>query len=176
MCVLVRLRWPTRRSCEQTVRFLRGQSQILGAIKKQLIVLGAGAVGAMTLSTMLLGTGVATAAEYDGQTCADAAAAIEESGGTPIVATRIGSELPEDDCIVVNSQNHSYLRDPLDDVYVLSVTNEVRLNLNCAGGYATATNPGASVVSPAGREAKAAAEEAAAAEEQEPAAVSTPGE
>ena len=100
---------------------------------KRLIVLGAGAVGAMTLSTVLLGTGVAAAAEYDGQTYADAAAAIEESGGTPIVATRIGSQLPQDECIVVNSRDHSYLRDPLDDVYVQSVTDEVRLSLNCAG-------------------------------------------
>ena len=142
---------------------------------KQLI-LGTGGVGAMALSMALLGTGVAAAADYDGQTYADAAAAIEESGGTPVVATRVGSQLPQDDCLVVNSQDHSYLRDPPDDVFVLSVTDEVRLNLNCAGGYATATNPGASVASPAGREARAAAEEAAAAEEQELAEVSTPDE
>jgi len=143
---------------------------------KQLIVLGTGGVGAMALSMALLGTGVAAAADYDGQTYADAAAAIEQAGDTPIVATRIGSQLPQDECLVVNSQNHSYLRDPPDDVYVLSATNEVRLNLNCAGGYATATNPGASVASPAGREARAAADEAAAAEEQELAEVSTPDE
>jgi len=143
---------------------------------KQLIVLGTGGVGAMALSMALLGTGVAAAADYDGQTYADAAAAIEEAGDTPIVATRVGSQLPQDECLVVNSQDHSYLRDPPDDVYVLSVTDEVRLNLNCAGGYATATNPGASVASPAGREARAAAEEAAAAEEQELAEVSTPDE
>jgi len=143
---------------------------------KQLIVLGTGGVGAMALSMALLGTGVAAAADYDGQTYADAAAAIEQAGDTPIVATRIGSQLPQDECLVVNSQDHSYLRDPPDDVYVLSATNEVRLNLNCAGGYATATNPGASVASPAGREARVAAEEAAAAEEQELAEVSTPDE
>jgi hypothetical protein len=143
---------------------------------KQLIVLGTGGFGAMALSMSLLATGVAAAAEYDGQTYADAAAAIEESGGTPVVATRVGSQLPQDDCLVVNSQDHSYLRDPPDDVYVLSVTDEVQLNLNCAGGYATATNPGASVASPAGREARAAAEEAAAAEEQELAEVSIPDE
>jgi len=142
---------------------------------KQLI-LGTGGVGAMALSMALLGTGVAAAADYDGQTYADAAAAIEEAGDTPIVATRVGSQLPQDECLVVNSQDHSYLRDPPDDVYVLSATNEVRLNLNCAGGYATATNPGASVASPAGREARAAADEAAAAEEQELAEVSTPDE
>ena len=144
---------------------------------KHLIVLGNGAVGAMALSTALLGTGFAAAAgDYDGQTYADAAAAIEESGGTPVVATRVGGQLPQDECIVTNSQDHAFLRDPSDDVYMLSVTDEVRVNLNCAGGYATATNPGASVASPAGREAKAAADEAAAAEEQELAEVSTPDE
>lgn len=141
-----------------------------------LIVLATGTVGAMALSTALLGTGVAAAADYDGQTYADAVAAIEDSGGTPVVATRVGSQLSRDDCIVINTQDHSFLRDPADDVYVLSVTDEVRLNLNCAGGYATATNPGASVASPTGREAKAAADEAAAAEEQELAEVSTPDE
>jgi hypothetical protein len=141
---------------------------------KHLIVLGAGAVGAMALSTALLGTGVAAAGDYDGQTYADAVAAIEEAGGTPVVVSRIGGQLPQDECLVVNTQDHSFLRVPPDDVYMVSITDEVRVNLNCAGGFATATNPGASVASPAGREAKAAAEEAAAAEEQELAAVSTP--
>src|ERR1700754_1028989 len=133
-------------------------------------------MSAMALSTALFGTGSASAADYDGQTYADAAAAIEESGGTPVVATRIGSLLPQDECIVMNSQDHSSLRDPPDDVYMLPVTDEVRLNLNCAGGFATATNPGASLASPAGGEPNAAADEAAAAEEQELAEVSTPDE
>jgi hypothetical protein len=143
---------------------------------KHLTVLGAGAFGAMALTSTLFGTGVAAAGEYDGQTYADAAAAISESGSTPIVATRVGGSLSQDDCIVVNSQDHSFVRDPFDDVYVLHVTDEVRLNLNCSGGFATVTDPGPSVASPAGREAKAAAEEAAAAEEQELAEASTPDE
>lgn len=130
----------------------------------------------MVLSTAVFGGGVAAAADYNGQTYADAAAAIQESGDTPIVATRVGGQLPQDECIVTSAQDHSYLRDPADDVYVLSVTDEVRLNLNCAGGHATATKPGASVASPAGRESKAAAEEAAAAEQQELEEVSTPDE
>src|SRR6185369_1210596 len=116
---------------------------------KQLIVLGTGGVGAMALSMSLLGTGVAAAADYDGQTYGDAAAAIEESGGTPIIATRVGGQLSQDECIVTTTQDHSYVRDPADDVYVQQVTDEVRLNLNCAGGHATATSPGASVASPA---------------------------
>jgi hypothetical protein len=128
------------------------------------LILGTGAIAATTLSAALFGAGAAAAGDYDGQTYADAAAAIEESGGTPVIATRVGGQLPTDECLVMNSQDHSFLRDPPDDVYMLPVTDEVRVNLNCAGGFATATNPGASVASPAGREAKVAAEEAAAAE------------
>lgn len=143
---------------------------------KRLIVLSTGAAGALALSTALFGTGVANAGEYDGQTYADAAAAIEESGGTPVIVTRVGGQLPTDECVVMNTQDHSFLRVPPDDVYMLSVTDEVRLNLNCAGPFATATNPGSSLASPAGREAKAAAAEAAAAEEQELAEASTPDE
>jgi hypothetical protein len=143
---------------------------------KHLIVLEANAVGAIALSTGLLGAGVAAAGEYDGQTYADAAAAIEEAGGTPVIVTRVGDQLPQDECLVMNSQDHSFLRPDPEDVYMLSVTDEVRLTLNCAGGFATATDPGASVASPAGRAAMAAAEEAAAAEEQELAEASTPGE
>jgi hypothetical protein len=48
-------------------------------------------------------------------------------------------------------------------------------NLNCNGGYATASNPGASLLSPEGRQAKTAADEAAAAEEQRLAEASNPG-
>ena len=114
------------------------------------LILGTSAIGATILSAALFGAGVAVAGDYDGQTYADAAAAIEESGNTPVIATRVGSQLPTDECLVMNSQDQAFLRDPPDDVYMLPVTDEVRVNLNCAG--------------PAGREAEVAAEEAAAAE------------
>jgi hypothetical protein len=55
---------------------------------KKLLTLSVGSVGATAISIGLFGTGVAAAGDYDGQTYADAAAAIEESGGTPIVVTR----------------------------------------------------------------------------------------
>jgi hypothetical protein len=142
---------------------------------KHLVVLGTGVIGAVR-SGALLGTGVAAAADYDGQTYADAAAAIEESGGTLIIATQVGGQRPQGECIVATVQDHSFVRDPLDGVHVHQVADEVRLNLNCAGGYATVSRPGASVASPAGREAKTAADEAAAAEEQQLAEVSTPDE
>jgi hypothetical protein len=55
----------------------------------------------------LLGTGVAVASEYNGETYKDAADAISQDGGTPVVATRVGGQLSTDECIVVNSQDHS---------------------------------------------------------------------
>jgi hypothetical protein len=53
--------------------------------------------------------------------------------------------------------------------------SQVQFYLNCNGGYATANNPGASLASPEGREAKAAADQAAAEEEASLEEVSTPG-
>jgi hypothetical protein len=130
------------------------------------------AAGALGLS----GAGIAAADDYAGQTYADAVAAVEESGSTAVVGSKFGAQLPLDECIVTNSSTQSFVRPMTTDVYFETVGSEVRLNLNCSGGYASATNPGASLASPAGREAKAAAEEAAAAEEQQLAEVSTPGE
>jgi hypothetical protein len=143
---------------------------------KNFLTLSIGAVGATAISMSLFGSGVAAADEFDGQTYADAAAAIEGSGGTPVVVTRVGDKLPQDECIVVDSADHSFVRPMTDDVYFEASSGEVRLSLNCNGGYATATNPGASLLSPAGRTAKVAADEAAAAEEQQLEEVSTPDE
>ena len=141
----------------------------------KLLVLATGSLGAAAISMTFLGAGVAAADEYDGETYADAAAAISDAGGTAIVATRVGDKLPQDECIVTDSAEVSFVRPMTDDVYFEGSSDEVRLSLNCAGGFATATSPGASLASPMGREAKAAADEAAAAEEEELAAVSTPG-
>jgi hypothetical protein len=136
----------------------------------RLLALSAGSLGATTIWIGLFGTGVAAADTYDGQTYADAAAAIQAAGGTAIVATRIGDKLPQDECIVVDSADQSFVRPMTTDVYFKASSGEVRLSLNCNGGYASATNPGASLQSPEGKKAKAAAD-AAAAE-----AVSTPNQ
>lgn len=93
---------------------------------------------------------------------ADAAAAIKGSGGTPVVASRVGSRLGDDECIVTNAWEASFVRgngeefEPDDD--------EVMVALNCNGAHATATDPGASLLSPGGRAAKKAKEAAAAAQ------------
>jgi len=138
---------------------------------KKLMVIGAGAVGTAAVSMALFGGGVAAADDYADQTYADASAAASDAGQTVIVASRTGARLAQDDCIVTSSQPapfmHGTPRRFRPDI--------VLFNLNCNGGYATASNPGASLLSPEGREAKATADEAAAAEEQQLAEASTPG-
>lgn len=135
-------------------------------------VSGIGSVAAAAVAMALFGTGTAVAApDVVGQTYSDAKDAIEEDGGSAVVASRVGDQLDEGDCIVTNAWDASFLRIDASD------EDQIQVALNCAGGYATATDPGASVASPLGREAKSAAEEEAAKqEEEELAAPVTPDE
>jgi hypothetical protein len=143
---------------------------------KKSIMLSAGSAVAASAMMALFGTGVAAADDYAGKTYADAAKAIQNSGGTPIVAARFGDKLQQDECIVTGSLSPSFVRPKATDTVFETVTSEVRLNLNCNGGYATAANPGNSLASPEGREAKAAADQAAAQEEQTLEEASTPNQ
>ena len=139
---------------------------------KKFVVFGAGpAVVAAAASLALLGAGTAAAApDVVGMKYSDAQEEIEDSGGSATVATRVGDKLEEGDCIVTNAWDASFLR--IDS----SASDQVQVALNCAGEYATATNPGASVASPLGSAAKSKAEEEAAEqEEQELAEAATPG-
>jgi hypothetical protein len=140
---------------------------------KKLFVIGSGsAVVAVAASAALFGAGVAAAApDVVGDTYADAEEAISDDGDSAVVAARVGDKLDQDDCIVTNAWDASFLR--IDE----SSSGEVMLALNCNGAYATATNPGTSVQHPLGREAKTQAEEEAAEqEEQELAEAATPDE
>lgn len=129
-------------------------------MKKIRILMAGTAVTGAALSAALWGAGIAVAApDVVGDTYDDASQAIEDEGGTVVVATRVGDSLDQGACIVTTASDASFLRIDTSD------EGEVLLSLNCAGSYATATNPGASVASPAGRTAKSAAEEAAAEEE-----------
>jgi hypothetical protein len=139
-------------------------------MKKQM-VLGAGAAVAASACMALFGSGIAAADDYAGQTYADASAAASEAGQTVVVASRVGDKLSQDDCIVTSSSAAPFLHG--DDF--AHVSDTLLFHLNCNGGYATATNPGASLGSAEGRAAKAAADEAAAAEEAPLEEVSTPG-
>ncbi|KUI11616.1 hypothetical protein AU193_19175 [Mycobacterium sp. GA-1285] len=119
------------------------------------------AMGVAAASVVLLGSGTASAApSVVGMKYSDAQEEIENAGGTAVVASRVGDKLDLGDCIVTNIWDSSFLRISEADESEMSVA------LNCAGEYATATNPGASVANPLGRAAKSKAEEEAASEEQ----------
>jgi len=139
---------------------------------KKLIVVGAAPVVAAAASALLFGAGTAAAApDVVGQKYSDAQTAIEDGGGSAVIASRFGDKLDEGDCIVTNAYDASFLRNGEDD------GGQVNVVLNCDGAYATAKNPGASVASPLGGAAKSEAEKQAAEEqEQELAEVSTPDE
>lgn len=130
---------------------------------KKIITLGAGPAVVMVTAAAGALASAGTAAglpDVVGEPYADAASAIEEDGGTVRVASRVGDKLDQDDCVVTNAWDASFLRiDAADD-------SEVMVVLNCAGSFATATNSGTSVAHPLGREAKSAAEEQAATEEE----------
>jgi pyruvate/2-oxoglutarate dehydrogenase complex dihydrolipoamide acyltransferase (E2) component len=138
---------------------------------KKSIVLSAGSVVAASALMALFGTGVAAADDYAGQTYSDASSAASDAGLTVVVASRVGDKLAQDECLVTRSQTAPFAS-ANDGAHVDS---QVQFYLNCNGGYATATKPGASLASPEGREAKAAADQAAAEEQAQLAAASTPG-
>ncbi|OBG19189.1 hypothetical protein A5765_02835 [Mycolicibacterium celeriflavum] len=131
----------------------------------QLRYSGIGAMALAAAALALFGTATATADDYVGKTYADASDAMDEEGLDPIVATRVGDKLEDDDCIVVAAWEPPFLRG-VGDGFEHS-EDEMLVSLNCAGPFATATKPGASVANPIGRAAKSEAEEEAAEQEEE---------
>ena len=131
---------------------------------KKLIVVGSGAIGALAVSA-LLGGGVASADDYAGQTYADASAAASDAGEDVFVASRVGDKVSEDECLVVRSQPT-----PFTSAIDGAAVDGVQFYLNCNSGVASATTPGNSLGSPAGRAAQSAADEEEAAAEAEAAA------
>jgi ribosomal protein L12E/L44/L45/RPP1/RPP2 len=123
---------------------------------KKLIVIGSGAACAFAISAVL-GTGVAAADDYAGQSYSDASSAASDEGLTVVVASRVGDKVSEDECLVVRSQEAPFTS-AIDGA---TVDDTVQFYLNCNAGVASASTPGNSLASAAGREAKAAEEEAA---------------
>ncbi|WP_396927617.1 hypothetical protein [Mycolicibacterium sp.] len=122
---------------------------------KKYLVRGIGAAGAAAASVAVFGTGVASAInEYAGQTYADASQAISDAGQSATIATRVGSFLPTDQCMVTGSRSADFL-----DSSGTNPGNRVLLYLNCNNTFATAGVPGNSMGSPEGRAARADYEE-----------------
>ncbi|MCV7215953.1 hypothetical protein H7J51_11750 [Mycobacterium crocinum] len=122
---------------------------------KKFLVRGVGAAVAAAASVAVFGTGVASAInEYAGQTYADASQAISDAGQSATIATRVGSFLPTDQCMVTGSRSADFL-----DSSGTNPGNRVLLYLNCNNTFATAGVPGNSLGSPEGRAARADYEE-----------------
>lgn len=135
---------------------------------KKIIVIGAGAAASFAMSA-LIGSGVAAADDYAGQSYSDASSAASSAGQTVVIASRVGDKESEGDCQVVRSQPAPFAS-ANDGAHVAST---VQFYLNCNGGYATATKPGPSLASTEERAAKATADEKAAQEQAEAAQNST---
>jgi hypothetical protein len=137
------------------------------------------AVGAAAMGVFgLFGAGVASAVpDVEGMTYEDAVAAIEDDGGIPRIAVTVGDRQDAmGACLVTRATEGSFYRPIPDDVYFGGDEGEVLLTLNCNRGAATATTPGASMASVAGREFHARAEEQAAAAQSEEAELAEAGE
>lgn len=134
------------------------------------IAYAAAAVGA-TVVMVPLGTGVAAADDYAGQTYSDATSALSDAGLKGVIATRTGDSLTDDKCVVTRSEQAAWIKG--DDF--VPVTDTVLLYLNCNAGVATATSPGNSAASPEGRAALQQAQEAAAQDQATAAADQTKG-
>ena len=118
---------------------------------KKPVVLGIAAVGVAAASFAVFGSGTAAAInEYAGQTYADAAQAVSDAGQTPVIATRVGSFLPTDQCTVTGSRSANFL-----DSSGTNAGGRVLLYLNCNNSFAAAGVPGNSIGSPEGRQARA---------------------
>lgn len=105
---------------------------------------------AAAVAMSLFGAGIAAADQYAGQTYGDAASAISQSGRTAIIAGRVGSLLPDDECIVARSQSPSWLKGP----NFQRITGTVLVYLNCNQVLAGPGVPGNSAASPEGQQAK----------------------
>ena len=127
------------------------------------ITRGIAAAGAATALVALFGVGTAAAInEYEGQTYADAANAISQSGGTAKIASKVGSFLPTGRCIVTGSRTASFL-----DSSGNNAGGQVLLDLNCNYMFALPGVPGNSHASPEGKAAyDQAVEQAQQAQEQ----------
>ena len=144
------------------------------------IIVSAGTVGAAGVAIGalgLFGAGIASAApDVVGMTYGDAVSAIEEEGSTAKIAVTVGDRQDAmGDCLVTNATDAPFMRDVGDGSFG-HADSEVLLTLNCNRGAATATTPGSSLASEAGREFQAAAEEQAAAAQAEQDELAAAGE
>jgi hypothetical protein len=89
-----------------------------------------------------------------GQKYGDAASALSGAGYTVVVSTTVGDRQAWPACVVVNQQVRTV---SAPENTGGSATNQMLVSLNCDAPVASATSPGNSLASPAGRAAAASA-------------------
>jgi hypothetical protein len=95
-----------------------------------------------------------------GQKYSDASTALSGAGFTAVVSTTVGDQLSWPNCVVTQQQVRTI---PAQENTGGSATNQMLVSLDCDAAVASATSPGNSLASPAGRAAAASAAAAAAA-------------
>ncbi|MDQ1319119.1 MAG: hypothetical protein QG655_362 [Actinomycetota bacterium] len=113
------------------------------------LIRGAAVAGGAVALLAVFGAGTATAInEYEGMTYSDAANAVYNSGGTPVISSKVGSFLPTSQCMVTGSHKGSFL-----DSSGNNSGSKVMLDLNCNYMFALPGVPGNSKASPEGKAA-----------------------
>lgn len=121
-----------------------GTTPIVTTLMRGVAVAG----GAVALLAMF-GAGTASAInEYEGMTYSQAANAVAQSGGTPVISSKVGSFLPTSQCVVTGSHKGSFL-----DSSGNNSGNKVMLDLNCNYMFSLPGVPGNSKASPEGKAA-----------------------
>lgn len=123
------------------------------------VVLGVFGVPAAALVSLLaFGSGTAAADDYAGQSYSDASAAIASAGQKVVIATTVGDQDAQGDCVVSHSQKAPWIK---GDSFT-PVTDTVLVYLNCDAKLASNKAPGNSLASPEGQAEKATEDAAAA--------------
>ncbi|WP_435405467.1 hypothetical protein [Mycolicibacterium komossense] len=122
------------------------------------VVLGVLGVPAAALAALAFSGGVAAADDYAGQSYSDASAAISSAGQKVVIASTVGDQDAQGDCVVSHSQKAPWIK---GDSFA-PVTDTVLVYLNCDAKLASNKTPGNSLASPEGQAEKATEDEAAA--------------
>ena len=125
---------------------------------RKLIVIGAGAVGAAGVAMALVGHGVASAdalGDVTGKYYGQAKQVLSNAGLTPIVATRVGDQVTEDECVIDRIQTANFMNGT-----GIAASSTVYVYLNCYANVASPQQAGYSRQSQLGRAAYEAQQQA----------------
>lgn len=129
---------------------------------RNVIVIGAGAVGAAGVAMAFVGQGVARAdalSDVTGKYYGQAKSVLSQAGLTPIVATRVGDATTDDGCVIDRIQPAAGAGGP--------GSKTVYVYLNCYANVASPRQPGYSRQSPLGKAAYDAQQQAVAQQQQQ---------